>query len=241
MLASVIPSLVAAAPRTTLGNASDWAVFLVGAALILLGAFGVILLRNPVHCALNLVITLIGVALEFIDQSADFLAAVQIIVYAGAIVILFLFVIMFLGIDRKEALGREATRFQKPLAVIIGLMALGLILALSRVDHWVSGTPAQSGVLNGPGTNVQKLGQSIYTGYLLPFEMTAALLVIAVVAAVVLSRRHHSIAGEMTSDEQQELLQRPGAGPADAPPPPASAGGVDGAEETQSLEGVPAE
>ena len=179
----MLATLLMAAHRTTLGNASDWAVFLVGAALILIGAFGVILLRNPVHCALNLVITLVGIALEFIDQSADFLAAVQIIVYAGAIVILFLFVIMFLGIDRKEAAGSEPTRFQKPLAAFTGLAALALLLALSRVDHWVSGAPAQSGTLDGAGSNVQKLGQSIYTGYLLPFEMTAALLVIAVVAA----------------------------------------------------------
>ncbi|HEX4865361.1 MAG TPA: NADH-quinone oxidoreductase subunit J, partial [Acidimicrobiales bacterium] len=83
-----------------LAHASAWTVFGVGAALILTGAFGVILTRNPVHAALMLVVTLLGVALEFIDQSADFLAAVQIIVYAGAVVILFLFVIMFLGVDR---------------------------------------------------------------------------------------------------------------------------------------------
>lgn len=233
----MIGSLLLAASRTTLGNASDWAVFLVGAALILLGAFGVILLRNPVHCALNLVITLVGIALEFIDQSADFLAAVQIIVYAGAIVILFLFVIMFLGIDRKEAAGREPTRFQKPLAAVIGVMALALLLALSRVDHWVSGTPSQSGTLGGPGSNVQKLGQSIYTGYLLPFEMTAALLLIAVVAAVVLSRRHHPAAGEMSPEQQDELLQEPA--PASGGPGPTVP--VRPVSEPESLEGVPAE
>ena len=68
-----------------------------------------VLLRNPVHCALMLVVTLFGIAFEFIDQSADFLAAVQIIVYAGAIVILFLFVIMFLGVDRRGA-GRAPSR-----------------------------------------------------------------------------------------------------------------------------------
>ena len=67
------------------------------------GAAGVVLQRNPVHCALALVTTIFGIALLFIDQGADFLAAVQVIVYAGAIVILFLFVIMLLGVDRKEA------------------------------------------------------------------------------------------------------------------------------------------
>jgi NADH-quinone oxidoreductase subunit J len=193
--------LLANASGHTLADASAWAVFAVGAALILTGALGVILLRNPVHCALMLVLTLFGIALEFIDESADFLAAVQIIVYAGAIVILFLFVIMFLGVDKKDASRGEPTRFQRPLAVLLGLVALIEILALSRVDHWTSGAHSEGGALTGTGENVQKLGQAIYTGYLLPFEMTAALLLIAVVAAVVLSRRHLPSASEMSESE----------------------------------------
>jgi NADH-quinone oxidoreductase subunit J len=197
----------------------DWAVYAVGAAMIITGALGVILLRNPVHCALMLVFTMFGIFLEFIDQGADFLAAVQIIVYAGAVVILFLFVIMFLGVDRKESIAREPLRLQRPLAVLLGAAALVEILALARIDHWVSGAPSQSGALDGAGSNVQKLGQSLYTGYLLPFEMTAALLLIAVVAAVVMSRRHHPAAGEMTPSEQERLRDsHPGRlSPSDAP------------------------
>lgn len=191
-----------------LAHASAWAVFAVGAALIITGAFGVILMRNPVHSALMLVITLLGVALEFIDESADFLAAVQIIVYAGAVVILFLFVIMFLGVDRREPAGAERTSFQRPMAVALGIVALVEILILSQVSHWTSGYHGFAGSLSGPGENVQKLGQSIYTRYLLPFEMTAALLVIAVVAAVVLSRRRDASASEMTRDEQEEAVNQ---------------------------------
>ncbi len=190
-----------------LAHASAWAVFGVGAALILTGAFGVVLLRNPVHSALMLVITLIGVALEFIDESADFLAAVQIIVYAGAIVILFLFVIMFLAVDRREPAAPEPTRAQRPLAVLLGLVALAELLILSRVQHWSSGAHHVAGSLKG-GEDVQKLGESIFTRYLLPFEMTAALLVIAVVAAVVLSRRHGRVAAEMSPAEQEEATLR---------------------------------
>jgi NADH-quinone oxidoreductase subunit J len=203
----MLPGLLASASSSghDLAVASAWAVFLVGAAMILTGAFGVILLRNPVHCALMLIITLFGVALEFINQAADFLAAVQIIVYAGAVVIVFLFVIMFLGVDRREAAGPEATKFQKPLALILGVVALIEILILSGVTKWVSGQPSVAGALNGPGENVQKLGQSIYTRYLLPFEMTAALLVIAVVSAVVLSRRQQPSASELSSAEQEHL------------------------------------
>lgn len=209
-------ALLADSSGHDLAVGSAWAVYAIGAALIITGALGVILLRQPVHCALMLVITFIGITLEFIDQSADFLAAVQIIVYAGAVVILFLFVIMFLGVDRRDATRAEPTRFQRPLAIILGVVALGLILALSRVDHWSSGALSQSGTLRGPGSNVQKLGQSLYTGYLLPFEMTAALLVIAVVAAVVLSRRHHPSAGEMSAEDQEDLLSSPDAAPDEA-------------------------
>jgi NADH-quinone oxidoreductase subunit J len=208
----------AATSGTHLAHAAAWAVFITGAVLILGGAFGVILMRNPVHCALMLVVTLFGVAILFIDQAADFLAAVQIIVYAGAIVILFLFVIMFLGVDKREAAGPEATRFQKPLAALLGVVVLIEVLVLSRVQDWSVGpigftdpatgttTHGFAGQLSGPGDNVQKLGQSIYTRYLLPFEMTAALLVIAVVAAVVLSRRRQRAASEMSRAEQEEVV-----------------------------------
>jgi len=177
---------------TALANASAWAVYAVGAALVIGGAAGVVLGRNPVHCALALVTTIFGIALLFINQGADFLAAVQIIVYAGAIVILFLFVIMLLGVDRKEAREPQKFRALTPVAVIIGVVALIELLVLARVHYWATGTKEVSGSLSGPGTNVQKLGQSIFTGYLLPFEMTSALLVIAVVAAVVLVRRAQS-------------------------------------------------
>ena len=198
-------TLVANSSGAHLAHASAWAVFAVGGVLILAGAFGVVLMRNPVHSALMLVVTLFGVAVEFVDESADFLAAVQIIVYAGAVVILFLFVIMFLGVDRREPAGAERTPAQRPLALVLGIVALVEILVLSRVNHWSSGLHSFAGPLSGPGNNVDKLGQSLYTRYLLPFEMTSALLVIAVVAAVVLSRRAAPSAGEMSRTEQDEL------------------------------------
>ena len=213
MLAAAALLATAASSGRHLAHASAWVVFVAGAALILAGAIGVILLRNPVHCALMLVVTLFGIAVEFVDEGADFLAAVQIIVYVGAIVILFLFVIMFLGVDRREAAGAEPTKFQKPLAALLGVVTIIEILVLSQVHNWTSGyagTAASpggyAGQLNGAGDNVQKLGQSIYTGYLLPFEMTAALLVIAVVAAVVLSRRQEPVASEMSLAEQEEVI-----------------------------------
>lgn len=174
---------------TGLAVGSAWAVYAVGALLVLVGAAGVVLLRNPVHCALSLVTTIFGIALLFIDQGANFLAAVQIIVYAGAIVVLFLFVIMLLGVDRKELRATEKLRSMTPVAITVGVVAVVELLVLSQVHHWATGAKAATEAISGPGQNVQKLGQSIFTAYLLPFEMTSALLVIAVVAAVVLVRR----------------------------------------------------
>ena len=93
-------------------------VFVLASAMVLAGAVGVITYRNPVHAALGLVLTLFGIAVHFVSMEAHFLAAVQVIVYAGAIVVLFLFVIMLLGVDRAEDLSVEPFQIQRPLAVI---------------------------------------------------------------------------------------------------------------------------
>lgn len=200
-----------------LADASAWALYGVGTALALAGAFGVVLLRNPVHCALCLVTTIFGIALLFLDQGADFLAAIQIIVYAGAIVILFLFVIMLLGVDRTEA--RQASTRLRGMGVAgtaAGIVALAELLVLARVHYWASGAKASTQAANGPGQNVQKLGESIFTAYLLPFEMTSALLVIAVVAAVALVRRSTTpeAAGPGRRTSAGRAPVRPGPGPA---------------------------
>ncbi len=178
----------------------DVGVFSVAAAVILAGGVGVVVARNPVHAALMLVMTLFGVAVMFVLQRDDFLAAVQVIVYAGAIVVLFLFVIMFLGVDREENLRVEPLRGQRPLAVGLGILALAGTLVLGSVSSWTTGPPSVSGAANAPGGNVALLGRSVFTTYLFPFEVTAALLVIAVVGAVVLARRPPSPERPVTAD-----------------------------------------
>ena len=106
----------------------EFVIFLIAGALALIGAVGVIAMRNPVHSALSLVMTLFAVAVLFLNQDAQFLAAVQIIVYAGAIVVLFLFVIMLLGVDEAEDLDTEPIVGQRPVAVVIALAVLGLAM-----------------------------------------------------------------------------------------------------------------
>ncbi|HEV2369672.1 MAG TPA: NADH-quinone oxidoreductase subunit J [Acidimicrobiales bacterium] len=168
----------------------DSVVFAISAAIVLAGAFGVITSRNPVYCALSLVLTLFGVAVLFVEQEAQFLAAVQVVVYAGAIVVLFLFVIMLLGVDRIDTRPGTRMRFQGPLAFLVGLAALVELLALARLHHWATGASSGS---TSPAThgigNTSALARSLFTTYLLPFELTSLLLIIAVLAAVVLARR----------------------------------------------------
>jgi NADH-quinone oxidoreductase subunit J len=174
----------------------DILVFAAGAAVILTGAIGVVTSRNPVHAALSLVMTLFGVAVLFIEQEADFLAAVQIIVYAGAIVVLFLFVIMFLGVDRTEDIEVEPLAGQRPLAFVVMAIVLAGVLAMAATAHWVTGAHQVVGPIQGhitdatsPSGEPAQLGKQLFTTYLFAFEATAALLVIAVVGAVVLARR----------------------------------------------------
>jgi NADH-quinone oxidoreductase subunit J len=185
----------------------DWAVFLVGAVAILVGALGVVLSRNPVHSALFLVLTLFGAAVEFVNEQADFLAAVQVIVYAGAIVILFLFVIMLLGVDRHESIAKDPLRGQRPTAIVLGVVVLVELVTIARLHNWATGSHSTAGQLSGNGDNVVKLGQSIFTRYLFPFEITSVLLIIAVVGAVVLARRPSRVAGELSREEQEEVTK----------------------------------
>lgn len=172
----------------------DALTFSIAAVICVSGAFGVVLARNPVHSALMLVMTLFGVAVLFVEQDAQFLAAVQVIVYAGAIVVLFLFVIMLLGVDRSEVVERDPLPGQRWMAIGLGVLTLVEVLALGR-GRWASGPHSVSGALGGPANNVSVLGKSIFTTYLLAFEATSALLVIAVVGAVVLARRPRDGAG----------------------------------------------
>ncbi len=164
------------------------AVFFVCAAVILAGAFGVILARNPVHSALYLLVTLVGVAVLFLQLHAALVAAIQIVVYASAIVVLFLFVITLLGVDRHEPLA-DPRRFQRPAAVVLGvLVAVQIIVLAGR--NWTTGVAPSGRALDPARTgNVERLARSLFTDYIWAFEMTAVLLVIAVVGGVVLARR----------------------------------------------------
>jgi NADH-quinone oxidoreductase subunit J len=180
-------------------------VFGVSGAIVLGGALGVVLNNNPVHAALSLVATLFGIAVLFVAMEANFLAAVQVIVYAGAIVVLFLFVIMLLGVEKTEDLETDPLVGQRPVAVVLGLlMAAGLVAVV--VTSTITGAPAASARWERGGDDISQIGRLLFSDHLFAFEITSLLLVIAVVGAVVLART----AKGAQIDEDEPVASLPG-------------------------------
>ncbi|HYE92778.1 MAG TPA: NADH-quinone oxidoreductase subunit J [Terriglobales bacterium] len=160
--------------------------FVVVAALAIGSALGLVLKRNPIHGALFLVVNLACVAVFYLMLGAEFLAAAQIIVYAGAIMVLFVFAIMVL-IPGKSETGPDPRRSTRVLAVPVGallLVQLGVIMATRRGDA-PSATPPVPG-------GVESLGTLLFTDYLFPFELTSVLLLAAMVGVLLLARRRPS-------------------------------------------------
>jgi len=143
-----------------------------------------ILKRNPVHSALCLVVVMVSLALLYVMLGAEFLAAVQVIVYAGAVMVLFLFVIMLLNLDAEvRSQGLSRTAFKTCSLVGTGLLLI-LLLGGGAVKALRATAPEQaSGV---PG-NTQLVAELLFTKYLLPFEVTSILLLAAIVGALVLA------------------------------------------------------
>ncbi|WP_051062359.1 NADH-quinone oxidoreductase subunit J family protein [Ilumatobacter nonamiensis] len=172
----------------------EYVVFFAASVMMLGGAIGVVTMKNPVHSALGLVLTLFGVAVQFVAQEAHFLAAVQVIVYAGAIVVLFLFVIMLLGVDRAVDLSIEPIKIQRPLAAVmaVGLVALitaAVIEAGDAIGTLNPGTGIDTATVEDPDSNIQQLAQNLYNDHVLAFELTSVLLIVAVVGTVLMTRK----------------------------------------------------
>jgi NADH-quinone oxidoreductase subunit J len=176
----------------------ETATFLVCAVICLAGATGVVISRNPVHSALSLVATLFGIAVLFLNLDAQLLAAVQVIVYTGAIVVLILFVLMLLGVDREEDVQTETLVGQRQVALVIAVAIVGLVLTVLILggSDVVTGEPRRDGdqaSLTADESNIEQIGLELFTTWVFPFVITAGLLTIAVVGAVVMSRRARDV------------------------------------------------
>ena len=168
-------------------------LFFLFSAVALAGALGVVFAKNPVHSALLLVVTLVSVGVFFLMQDADLLFAVQIIVYAGAIMVLFLFVIMLLGVDSRESMV-ERLKAQRSIAVLLAIGLIAELFSAIRLGVGLS-TTAKAGfdVTVNRGSNIRALADVLFNGYFFPFEATSILLIVAAVAAMVIAGRRSAL------------------------------------------------
>jgi NADH-quinone oxidoreductase subunit J len=168
--------------RTSTGEAVTF--WLLGT-LALVGALGVVMSANAVYCAMSLALTMIILAVFYMIEDAVFLGVVQIVVYTGAVMMLFLFVLMLIGVDSAESLV-ETLRGQRAAAVAAGV-GFGIVLIAgigNATTHGFIGLTQANA-----GGNVQGLAALIFTEYLWAFELTSALLITAAIGAMILAHR----------------------------------------------------
>ncbi|HMB54336.1 MAG TPA: NADH-quinone oxidoreductase subunit J [Thermoanaerobaculia bacterium] len=173
----------------------EMVIFFLFAALAVGSALVVVLHRNPVYSTLSLVLTLISLAVLFVLLGAPFIAALQVLIYTGAIVVLFLFVVMLLNIGREEASG-ERGLLQK---VAAGVGALAL-LAFVALAYWGAYGTREVGPLTEDFVSLEVLATQLFSDYLLAFELVGLLLLVAVIAATVLAARLGNTPGGGESD-----------------------------------------
>lgn len=160
--------------------------FALASVIALAGAFMTIASRSPIRSAVGLLITIIGIAALFLKLNAQFLAAIQLIVYAGAVVVLFVFVIMLLGPDARDGGGSVARARVARYGAggFFGLLALG---AAHVVSH-AGGAPTRFGIARPEHGTVEAIGQLLFQHEIIPFELATALLIVAVIGAIAVAR-----------------------------------------------------
>ena len=171
----------------------EWLSFIVLAVASAATAIGVIAFKNAVHSALSLILTLLFLALFYLQLQALFISIVQILIYAGAIMVLFLFVVTMLAPEQDEQ-EHDRIAWQKVVGSLLGLVLVGALsyLLFNGVasTHLPKASAAESlsNVVNQQG-NVEAFGQALFHGYLFPFEVTSLLIIIAILGALVFGRR----------------------------------------------------
>jgi NADH-quinone oxidoreductase subunit J len=161
--------------------------FYLFATITALSALAVITVRNPVHAALFLVLTFFSSAVIWLLAEAEFLAIVLVLVYVGAVMVLFLFVVMML--DIKPGPLREGFARYLPVAVLVALVMAAEMLILIGVQRFSQIVPEADPALAVAGSNIEWLGLALFTEYLFPFELAAVILTVAIIAAIVITLR----------------------------------------------------
>lgn len=169
----------------------DLILFLVLSLIAVASAFGMLLSRNAVYSALYLVLNFVTVAVFYLLLGAPFIAMAQITVYAGAIMVLFLFVIMLLGAESLPL--AEVLPWQRPFAIGLAVILVGEAAYLLITRARPVGDVLQPGGTANTMDNLRELGMALFQDYLLPFEVTSILLLVAMVGAIVLIRKEKRV------------------------------------------------
>jgi NADH-quinone oxidoreductase subunit J len=179
-------------------------LFYAFAALLVVAALGVITARNPVHCALFLVFAFVNSAVLWLLLGAEFLAITLVVVYVGAVMVLWLFVVMMMDVD-VEKLRQGFTRYA-PFGALVAL----IVVAQIGLVVWVRGLGLPESEAPPPlpagHSNTQALGELLYTQYLYPFEVAAVILLVAIVAAITLTMRRRP--GQKLQDVGKQVAVR---------------------------------
>jgi len=174
----------------------DQIILWVAGIVAVVAAMRVILVRNAIVSVLHLIVTLVALAVIFLQLNAEFVAALQVIIYGGAIMVLFLFIVMMLNL-RKDEFGAD----QLPGVRFLGGMAFATLLVQLVVMFTGAREGTRAARVAGDFGSIQAVGHELFGDYLLPFELTSILLLAAVIAAVVVARRRHEgESGEISAD-----------------------------------------
>jgi NADH-quinone oxidoreductase subunit J len=162
-------------------------IFIILATIAIAAALGLLISRNAVHSALYLVLNFVTIAIFYLVLNAPFLSMVQVTVYAGAIVVLFLFVIMLLGAEQLRGIGddvQSGEQFHRVLTIVLAIALVGVFVYLI-----ISEGGATGGEIPMIDNSPNQLGLALFENYALPFEVTGVLLLAAIIGVVVLGRR----------------------------------------------------
>jgi len=165
----------------------ETAVFFLFGGIALLSAISVVVQKKVFYSALSLIICLCSVAVLYLTLRAPFIAAVQVVVYAGAIMVLFLFVIMLLD-PFSAGILKDKKKYLAYFAVLLGVLTTVLLLPFLKSFQAVHAPPSAGFSFDEVGT-VKHLGQVLFDEYLLPFEITSVLILVAIIGVVVLAKR----------------------------------------------------
>jgi NADH-quinone oxidoreductase subunit J len=165
-------------------------MFIIMSLIIIACAIGVVFQKNPIYSAVFLIQTMVSLAVLYVLLHAQFVAAVQVMVYAGAIMVIFVFVIMLLNLNKDDLEGdRNKLPMQKPAAIILGLMLVVMIgVIMTRTIYQGAQGEYTPEVMDQIG-NTQLVGKMLFTKYVLPFEIASILLFAAIVGAIVLAKK----------------------------------------------------